>query len=194
MRMMNAPDPTEVATELESLLLRRAAAGDAEAFATLTRQLARPALALAGRVLGDAILAEDAVQEALTRLWREASRFDPSRGTFAAWWRRMLLNVTLDGRRRLRPVAPLDDAANLAAPDPDPLQRAEQADVAARVQAAMAILPPRQRAALSLFHGDGLSMAEIAEALSCSEKAVEGLLTRGRAELRIRLTGVKDDQ
>ena len=193
MHMMTAGPDDLIAAEAESLLLRRAADGDAEAFVTLCRLIARPALALAGRVLGDAALAEDAVQEALTRLWREAARFDPARGSFAGWWRRMLMNVALDGRRRLRPVAPLDDAADIASPAPGPLEQAEQADVAQRVQAAMAALPSRQRAALSLFHGQGLTMAEIADALQTSEKAIEGLLTRGRAELKIRLSGVKDE-
>lgn len=193
MHMMTAGSDDLIAADAEGLLLQRAANGDTEAFVTLCRLIARPALALAGRVLGDAALAEDAVQEALTRLWREAARFDPARGRFAGWWRRMLMHVVLDGRRRLRPLSSLDDAMAVASPAPNPLEQAEQADVAQRVQAAMAWLPPRQRAALSLFHGQGLSMAEIAAALGCSEKAVEGLLTRGRAELKIRLSGMKDE-
>jgi RNA polymerase sigma-70 factor (ECF subfamily) len=61
------------------------------------------------------------------------------------------------------------------------------------VQQAAAALPARQRAALALFHGDGLSMAEIADALETSEKAVEGLLLRGRAALKETLTGLKDE-
>ena len=191
--MMSANTDDALAGEPEALLLLRAAAGDGQAFAMLTRMIARPALALAGRVLGDAALAEDAVQEALTRLWREADRFDPARGSFGGWWRRMLMNVALDGRRRLRPVSPLDEAADIACPAPGPAEQAQRSDVAAQVQAAMASLPARQRAALSLFHGEGLSMAEIAAALETSEKAVEGLLSRGRAELKTILAGVKDE-
>lgn len=190
--MMPARSGDAATGEVEGLLLRRTADGDSAAFALLTRMIARPALAFAGRVLGDAALAEDAVQEALTRLWREAGRFDPARGSFGGWWRRMLLNVALDGRRRLRPVASLDEAAVLADPSPGPEALAGRADATRHVQAAMAGLPPRQRAALSLFHGEGLSMAEIADALDTSEKAVEGLLLRGRAQLRERLAGVKD--
>jgi RNA polymerase sigma-70 factor (ECF subfamily) len=48
----------------------------------------------------------------------------------------------------------------------------------------MARLGPRQRAALAMFHGEGLSMAEIALALETTPKAVEGLLGRARIELR----------
>lgn len=181
------------ASSPEALLLRRAAEGDARAFSELARMLARPALAQAVRVLGDRALAEDAVQDALTRLWREASRFDPERGSFAAWWRRMLMNCALDGRRRLKPVVAMDEAADVADETPTPAGAAESADLSARVQRAAAVLPERQRAALSLFHGEGLSMAEIAEALETSEKAVEGLLLRGRATLKERLAELKDE-
>ncbi len=181
---MTKPANADTAPEPEALLLQRAAAGDSEAFTQLARMLARPALALSTRVLGDAAAGEDAVQEAFARLWREAGRFDPNRGSFGAWWRRMLMNITLDGKRRVRLVAPLDEAHGFADPAQGPDGHAEDADISARVQAAMASLPPRQRAALALFHGEGLTMAEIGEALEASEKAVEGLLLRGRAALK----------
>lgn len=179
--------------EPDALLLARAGRGDAAAFRQLAERLARPALGLAVRVLGDRALAEDAVQEALARLWREAHRFDPARGSFGAWWRRMLMNCALDGRRRLRVAADLDSARHLADPGAGPEAAAAAAGLAARVAAAMAALPPRQRAALALFHAEGLTMAEIGESLGASEKAVEGLLLRGRAALRERLSDLKDE-
>jgi RNA polymerase sigma-70 factor, ECF subfamily len=181
------------AADVATLLVVRAGAGDARAFSELARLLARPALGQCIRILGDRQLAEDAVQEAVTRLWREAHRFDPTRGSFAGWWRRMLMNCALDCRRRLRPVAGLDEAAEVADGAPTPARAAESADLSARVQAAAAELPDRQRAALALFHGEGLSMQEIADALETSEKAVEGLLMRGRAALKTKLIDLKDE-
>lgn len=191
--MNHAANDRLSALEPEAILLLRAAEGDARAFQELARMVARPALALAIRVLGDHAAAEDAVQDALTKLWREAQRFDPKMGRFGGWWRRILMNSALDGRRRMRPAASLDDAAEVQDLAPNPGEAAEQADLAARVQAAAAALPARQRAALSLFHGDGLTMAEIADALETSEKAVEGLLLRGRAALKETLMGLKDE-
>jgi RNA polymerase sigma-70 factor (ECF subfamily) len=132
------------------------------------------------------------VQDALTRLWREAGRFDPARGNFEGWWRRILMNCALDGRRRLRPVAALDDGAEPADPAAGPDARAEAAGIVRAVEAAAARLPARQRAALLLFHGDGLSMAEIAAALETSPKAVEGLLMRARDTMREALATMKD--
>ena len=190
--MTSAANDRLTVAEPEAVLLLRAAAGDALAFRDLARLLARPSLALAIRVLGDHALAEDAVQEALSKLWREAGRFDPERGSFGGWWRRILMNSALDGRRRMRPTTALDDAVDLRDPSPDPSESAEAADLSARVQAAAAGLPARQRAALSLFYGEGLTMAEIGEALEASEKAVEGLLLRGRTALKETLGELKD--
>lgn len=193
MHAVTPSGPHASAAEPEALLAARVAGGDAEAFGLLARGLAGPALALASRVLGDRALAEDAVQEALARLWREAGRYDPGRGAFGAWWRRMLLNCALDGRRRLRPAAPLEAAAHVADLAPGPEAAAASSALARRLEEAMAALPPRQRAALALFHGEGHSMAEIAAVLETTEKAVEGLLGRARADLRLRLADLADE-
>lgn len=188
--MNDIDPPASSGVEPEALLLR-ARDGDQAAFAMLARRLARPALSQAIRILGDRALAEDAVQDALARLWREADRFDAARGSFGGWWRRMLMNCALDARRRLRIVQPLDDAAEISDASPGPVENAESRQMIEQVQAAAAGLPARQRAALAMFHGEGLSMAEIGEALGASEKAVEGLLLRGRAALREKLHGMR---
>ncbi|MFQ3595986.1 MAG: sigma-70 family RNA polymerase sigma factor [Sphingomonadaceae bacterium] len=172
----SGPDP-------ETLLFLKAQRGDAQAFRQLVGLLAAPSLALAMRTLGNLALAEEAVQEALTKVWREAGRFEEGR-SFWPWWRRILLNAALDGRRRMRSVEPLETAGDPVDPGPSPFEVAAEDERAARLAAAMAALPPRQRAALALFHGEGLSMAEIGEALGTSAKAVEGLLSRGRAALK----------
>ena len=165
-------------------LMAKVAAGDAVAFAQLVQQLQAPGLRLADRTLGDRAAAEDVLQVALTRLWTLAGRFDPARGSVEGWFRRIVVNLCLDRRRSLRLVVPLDQAAELPSTAPDPLEAAIASDRKARLAAAMATLAPRQRAALAMFHGDGLTMAEIAEALETSPKAVEGLLGRARIELK----------
>ena len=66
---------------------------------------------------------------------------------------------------------------------PDPFEASEANARARRIDAAMAQLNPRQRAAITLFHGEGASMAEVAATLDTTAKAVEGLLARARSEL-----------
>lgn len=182
-----APGPA-LPPSLATALMLRVAQGDAAAFTALVRQLERPALALAWRTLNDATEAQDACQQAFTRLWTQAHRFDPARGNAEAWFRRILINLCLDRRRAIRQVAPIDEAFDLADAGPDPESQAIAADQQDRLTAAMAGLNARQRAALMMFHGEGRSMAEIAAELDTTAKAVEGLLGRARIMLRTLMT------
>lgn len=165
------------------VLMSRVATGDARAFHMLVEHLHGTALRIATRVLGERAEAEDAVQTAMTRLWTEARRYDPARGSVEGWFRRILVNLCLDRRRRVRLVLPLDAAASVASDLPNPFEASAANDRARRIDAAMATLNARQRAAITLFHGEGASMAEIAQMLETTPKAVEGLLARSRIEL-----------
>jgi RNA polymerase sigma-70 factor (ECF subfamily) len=62
-----------------------------------------------------------------------------------------------------------------------------QKQVAQAVERALAALPERQRAAISLVHYQGLSNAEAAEVLGVKVRALESLLARGRQQLRDKL-------
>lgn len=164
--------------------MRRVGEGDAQAFAALVRMLERPAHALAWRTLNDRTQAEDACQQAFVKLWTNAARFDAGKGNVEAWFRRILINQCLDTRRALKPVQRIEEGFDIADASPDPEAQAIATDTQARIDAAMARLNPRQRAALTLFHGEGQSMAEIAALMETTAKAVEGLLGRARNELR----------
>jgi RNA polymerase sigma-70 factor (ECF subfamily) len=168
--------PAVIARTPLALLMARVVDGDAAAFDPLARALQAPGLRLADRTLNDRAGAEDVVQVALTRMWTMAARYDPARGSVEGWFRRIVVNLCLDRRRSLKLVAPLSEADNVASSAPDPFEQAVANDRRARLDGAMA--------ALAMFHGDGLSMAEIADALETTPKAVEGLLGRARIELR----------
>ena len=95
---MGEPDD---ATEI----LRRVADGDDEALRELYRRHSRLAYLLAFRILGREELAEDAVQEAFLRLWRNAHRFRPERGSFTTWFGRVVRNLCIDMLRRRDPLS-----------------------------------------------------------------------------------------
>jgi RNA polymerase sigma-70 factor (ECF subfamily) len=170
-------------------LMAWAGAGDRAAFDILVARHAERALRLALRVLGDATEAEDVAQEAFLRAWQAAPRFDPARARFTTWLHRIVLNLAIDrARRRGRmPQAGLDAAQELPDPAKGPEESLAEAEGRKALAAALEALPPRQRAAIALAYEEGLSGAAAAEALSISERALEGLLRRARQMLRARL-------
>ena len=135
--------------------------GDKDAFAGLVTRHWATALALAARLLGPGDLARDAVQEAsvtaligLDRL-RSAERF-------GAWFCGITLNVARRWLRQLHAEVPavLPDRAS-GSPGPD--ERAELAELAAEVRAAVAQLPEGQRQAVWLFYLQGLTRSHVTE-------------------------------
>lgn len=181
-------DPSTLQADDLRGLMMRVQSGDRAAFAALVRALEGPGLRLADRTLaGDFAAAQDVVQIALSRLWTMAERYDATRGSVGGWYRRIIVNLCLDRQRASRPMMVIDDALDIASSAPDPEAEAIASDARARLAAALAKLNPRQRAAIQMFHGEGLSMAEIAQALETTPKAIEGLLGRARIELKTML-------
>ncbi len=169
----------------------RVATGDRTAFAMIVKRYALRYRALAFRYLGDVTQAEDLVQEAFTKLWTHADRFDGSRARFTTWFHRIVVNRCLDERRRRR-VDQLPETYDEA----DERRNAE-ASLAEeggkrRLQAALAALPDRQRLAVTLSYFDGLSNIEAAEAMEMNLKAYESLLVRSRAKLREHLANDRE--
>src|ERR671911_2180475 len=89
----------------DEALVSRVAGGDERAFLELYDRYSRPVYATGFRLLGDAQLAEELVQDAFTSVWRSAASFDPARASFATWLYRVARNraTDLDRRRRVRP-------------------------------------------------------------------------------------------
>ncbi len=147
---------------MQSDLVRRAQRGDVEAFESLIKGAYDRLFATAYRILRDRYAAEDAVQEAIVRCWRDLRGVrDPDR--FEAWLYRLLVNASRDygrrQRRSRRSVAILP--ADLRAPsdeysallDHDALERA------------FLTLSDDHRIVLVLAHYVGYSASEIATVL-----------------------------
>lgn len=177
--------------EADAALMRRVAKGDQAAARQVVDRHLSGALGFAWRMLGDRAAAEDLAQEALLRLWRQAPRWR-AQARIGTWLRTVLYNACVDQLRRRRPQTDIT-AIELADGAPGPAATHHASQVAAVVQAAVAALPERQRAAIALVHYDGLSNIEAAEVLDVSVDALESLLARGRRGLRDRLEGLRDD-
>ncbi|NBW09021.1 MAG: RNA polymerase sigma factor [Caulobacteraceae bacterium] len=164
-------------------LVRRVGQGDPAAIqAMVARKLPRM-LALAQRMLGDPVEAEDVAQEAMLRAWKQAPRWRPGKAKFDTWLHRVGLNLCYDRLRRRREVpteAPPDRPDEGPAPDRGLLA----AELGVRVDAALRRLPERQREAIVLCHYQELSNIEAADLMQVSVEALESLLSRGRRALR----------
>jgi RNA polymerase sigma-70 factor (ECF subfamily) len=156
--------------------IRRAAAGDMDAFRSIVRRHERLVFGVAYTVLGDRLDAEDAAQEAFLRLHRALPRYR-AEAAFGTWVFRLAVTAALDQRRRVsrRPAAPLPRESLEATPE----QRAE----AAELLASMAALSPALRAPLVLREVYGYEYAEIAALLGKPTGTVKAAVHRGRAAL-----------
>jgi RNA polymerase sigma-70 factor (sigma-E family) len=144
----------------------------------------RPALVRLATLLaaGDAHLAEDLVQTALTRLYVAWRRVERDQGP-EAYARRILVNAVVDERRRPWRRSETSRADLPDTPSSDP--SAEDRDA---VRTALAALGPRMRAAVVLRHWLGYDVGECAHLLGCSEGTVKSQTARGLDRLRVLLS------
>src|SRR5215213_4439748 len=84
----------------DEILMRRAKAGDAEAFEQLYARYAVRALTVARSVCGNFSQAEDAVQEAFLAMWTRRASYREERASFAAWSMTITRNRAIDWARR----------------------------------------------------------------------------------------------
>ncbi len=147
------------ATEAAADVMTRLARGEEAALAELYDRLSGLVNALALRILRDPTEAEDVVQEVFVQAWRQADRFDPSRGRPEAWICTITRTRALDRLRRR--VARREDPEQEA---PEALHAAGTEESLA-VRRALAGLTERERAALELAYYEGLTQTEIAARL-----------------------------
>jgi RNA polymerase sigma-70 factor (sigma-E family) len=131
-------------------------------------------------VSGDAAKAEDVVQTALTRLYLAWPRVRTD--TVTAYARRCVVNAALDHRRSL-----FSRREQVAAELPEVAVDDPSADGAAALVALLGTLPAGMRAAVVLRYIEGLSVAETAHAMGCSEGNVKTQSARGLERLRAAL-------
>ena len=152
---------------------------------------------LAGRMLGDWALAEDAVQESLLSGYRAFGQFRG--GNLQAWLTRIVANTCRDmlRARRARPTVSLDplpsspdrqdpvpSAADLPSTLESPEEYAERRELNLAIQASLDSLPEERRLAVLLVDVQGLSYEEAAQVMKCSLGTVKSRVSRGRRGLR----------
>jgi RNA polymerase sigma factor (sigma-70 family) len=173
----------------DEALVALAARSDETALAELYDRFGRAAYGLAFRVLRDAALAEDAVQEAFLDVWRQADRFVPERARASAWLftfvhRRAVDVVRREERRRAEPIENAPVAVGGTAEDEAWLRLERE-----RVQDALKLLPDAQREAIELAYYGGFTQTELAERLGEPLGTIKSRMFTGLARLRELLEG-----
>jgi len=180
-----------VDTELAALVIRMAAQ-DQRALERLYESTVRRVYTVAVRVVRSPQLAEEVVEDAFWQAWREAGRYDASRGRVLTWLLTIARTRALDALRRLDPAESRDDIETLRAgeaneqADPGDLLEAMQRGSA--VRAALETLKPQARQLVSLAYFRGLTQSEIAEAAGLPLGTVKATLFRAYEQLRACLT------
>ena len=149
-------------------------------FARLVDRESGPALGIARRLLRDAGEAEDLVQEAFLRTWRDLQR-DKTPSALRPWFYRVLINA---GRDRLRHRKVRE--REIPAPErrqEDPPTALAGREALVRVHGAIDELPMRQRECLLLRTQAALSYRDVAELLGITEGSVKGHLVQARRTL-----------
>jgi len=173
-----------------SELVVRAQRGDHEAFDALATAAYHRLYAIARRILRDGYAAEDAVQDALVKAWRDLRALrDPDR--FDAWLHRLLVRACMDHverrNRRAVEISGLDLELGFGPGAVD--DRLGQLVDRDELERAFLELPVSQRAALVLTHYVGLSAAEVGAILGIPPGTVASRLHYGARAMRTALAG-----
>ena len=148
-------------------LVVQVAQGDERAFLTLYDRYASRVYALTLRVLGDAMLAEEATQDTFLKLWSRARQFNPAQGELAPWLLTIARRTSLD---RLRFESRRLPASNAQDPEetwpilPDKATLNGEARWRGMYFAVQA-LPEEQRQVIDLAYYKGMSQSDIAKIL-----------------------------
>ena len=168
----------------DAALIRRLAADLDAAFPTLVEDQQDRIFTIAVRVLGDRSDAEEAAQDAFVRAYRALAGYPAERIRelrLRPWLTTIVLNVCRN-RTRIRRVATTELAFEPAAePATDPIASRHARETWAGL---LSSLPLAQRTAIVLRHVDGLSYAEMAEALGRPEGTLKAQVHRGLASLQ----------
>ena len=172
-------------TDDEQGWIERSLQGDHEAFEALVRRYQRMIYSLAYRMTGSAADAEDMTQETFIRAHQQLSSFR-AEAKFSSWLYRIAVNHCLNWRQWeiRRGQIHTQWAESKVALQSDAASTSDNDELGSTVQAALMKLPVKQRAALVLTTYDGLSHAEAARALGCSETTVSWRIFASRGKLR----------
>ena len=166
-------------------LLAAIADGDRVAFTRFYERTSAKLFGVVLRILPERSVAEDAMQDAYAKIWRNAAGYDARRGSPITWAATIARNVAIDLRRREHPRGRIRDEDFDFDAMSDPAGGVSAEDMAAL----RACLDPEQRALILAAYLTGESREELAERLGHPTGTIKSWLHRGLARLKGCLDG-----
>lgn len=193
MWFLSAAIARQSGSHADQTALDRMAGGDHDALAELYDRYGGLLYSLALRILRDTGDAEDVVQDVFSQAWRQASRYQSTRGNVVAWLMNLTRSRAIDRvrGRRARPQPGADDVRALDVPDmTEPVdEQLALSSQAALIRAAVDELSVLQRVAIELAFYQGLTHVDIAERLELPLGTVKTRIRQGLMKLKDRLAG-----
>ncbi|MEW4488298.1 sigma-70 family RNA polymerase sigma factor [Thalassoglobus sp. JC818] len=178
-------------------LMLRVKDGDDGAFAQIVQRFQNRLVGVFTNMFADSSLAEDLAQEVFLRVYRAKQGYQPT-AKLSTWIFQIAHNLASNSRRSKGRKKEVQFQQSLSGSQPVafgeerlpensslmPTRQFEKSELQDRVQAAMSLLNERQRMAVLLHRFEGMSYADIGEAMELSPQAVKSLLSRARENLR----------
>jgi RNA polymerase sigma-70 factor (ECF subfamily) len=181
----------DAAEQAEAEWVRRIAAGDREALASLYRRYHRRSRRFLARLTKRSDIVDETVNDVFWVVWQSADRFRGA-SRVSTWIMGIAYRCAQANLRRHAAVPwPAGMASDELAELDDPFAAHELGDWVGK---ALARLAPEQRAAIELAYGAGHSLEEIAEITACPLGTVKARVSRARIKLREVLCGLARPQ
>ncbi|MCU1594847.1 MAG: sigK [Frankiales bacterium] len=195
-----AADPNARPTPYDGLddraLVARVTEGDGGALEALYARYGRACFGLARRILTDEQFAQDVVQEVFLTVWRDAHKFDASRGGFSSWLLSMTHHKAVDAVRREENLRKRRTTSELLedreVDGPQVHDEVWSTLRRSRVREAMHTLPEPQKEALVLAYFGGYTQREIAGITNTPLGTVKTRMLAGMKRLKEGLEGLND--
>lgn len=171
----------------DSELVRQIQSGEAAAFDELMQRYKRPVVNFIFRMLGNAEDADDIAQDVFVRVYQNLDTWRPET-KFSTWLFALARNAAIDRIRwRSRHRTESIESEPEIAASSGTSEAVDAREIGNQIAAAVAKLPEDQKTAILLSEYQGMSYAEIADVMRCSEKSVESRLYRAKQTLRTAL-------
>lgn len=190
---------TNLAEATDANLMTLVTQGDQEALEVLYERYSRAVYSFSLRIVGDAQVAEEILQEVFIRAWQQGTSYQATRGSLITWLLSITHNLSIDEvrRRKRRPQkAESEEPETILASLPDAGIGVEEevwlASLRGSIQEALQQLPVAQREAIELAYFQGLTQREIAETLGEPLGTIKTRMRLGMLKLRDQLSELSE--